>query len=92
MNCTTVRNGSDCVFMTRKGCSFNGGVCHPIVEACNGCVRASEFPSGWYCTACPDPTVKWKNGDCNFATHVIKATKVNNTKLNPLKASKRGIR
>jgi hypothetical protein len=78
--------------MTKKGCSFNGGVCHPIVEECHGCSRASEFVSGWYCTAYPDPSIKWKNGTCNFATHVAKEAEVNNTKINPLKASKRKAR
>jgi hypothetical protein len=89
MVCTTVKESLECIFMTKKGCSFNGGGCHPIVEDCHGCNRASEFSSGWYCTACPDPSVKWKNGDCNFATHVTKETQVKNAKINPLKASKR---
>jgi len=89
MVCTSVKQGLECIFMTKKGCSFNGGGCHPTVEECNGCSRASEFSSGWYCTACPDPSVKWKNGDCNFATHVAKETQIKNTKINPLKASKR---
>jgi hypothetical protein len=37
----------------------------------------------------PDPSVKWKNGVCNMASHI----KTNNTtadkRVNPLKASKR---
>jgi hypothetical protein len=78
--------------MINKGCSFNGGVCHQIVEQCNGCNRTSEFASGWYCTACPDPSVRWKNGRCNLATHISNEAKVENTKLNPLKASKRKVR
>lgn len=92
MVCTTVKEGLECIFMTKKGCSFNGGSCHPTVEECNGCSRASEFYSGWYCTACPDPLVKWKNGDCNFATHITKENQVKSTKINPLKASKRKAR
>ena len=89
MVCTTVKDSMECVFMTKKGCSFNGGGCHPIVEECNGCSRASEFSTGWYCTAYPDPSIKWKNGNCNFATHVAKEAEVKNSKINPLKASKR---
>jgi hypothetical protein len=81
--------GKNAKIFASDGCSFNGGGCHPIVEDCHGCNRASEFSSGWYCTACPDPSVKWKNGDCNFATHVTKETQVKNAKINPLKASKR---
>ena len=92
MVCNSVKESMECIFMTKKGCSFNGGKCHPIVEECHGCSRASQFSSGWYCTACPDPSVKWKHGNCNFATHVEKAVQVNITKVNPLKASKRGGR
>lgn len=92
MDCSTVKKDTECVFMTKKGCSFNGGSCHPIVEECNGCSRSSEVSSGWYCTACPDPSVKWRHGDCNFATHVAKEIQVKNTKINPLKASKRKVR
>lgn len=89
MVCTSVKKGLECIFMTKKGCSFNGGGCHPTVEDCHGCSRASEFSSGWYCTACPDPLVKWKNGNCNFATHTTKENQTKSTKINPLKASKR---
>ena len=92
MVCTTVKESMECVFMTKKGCSFNGGGCHPIVEECHGCSRASEFTTGWYCTAYPDPSIKWKNGNCNFATHVAKEAEVKNNKINPLKASKRKAR
>ncbi|MBW2639981.1 MAG: PxxKW family cysteine-rich protein [Deltaproteobacteria bacterium] len=60
MVCTTVRNGFECPFMTKKGCSYNGGICHEIVEHCNGCNRSTEYASRWYCSACPDPSLKWK--------------------------------
>jgi len=77
--------------MTAKGCSYNGGICHEVVEKCNGCSRTVELASAWYCSACPDPSLKWKNGNCNLASHISQATAVQNkTKLNPLKASKRG--
>ncbi|MGB5423817.1 MAG: hypothetical protein WBN03_16760, partial [Desulfobacterales bacterium] len=42
MICTTVREGRECPFMTAKGCSYNGGICHEIVEQCNGCGRKVE--------------------------------------------------
>lgn len=87
--CTTVRENMECPFMTAKGCSYNGGICHEIVEQCNGCNRTAELTTGWYCTACPDPSRKWKNGNCNFASHVIVVSNVTKTKINPLKASKR---
>ena len=92
MICTTVREGKECPFMTATGCSYNGGICHPIVEQCNGCNRTSELAAGWYCTACPDPSSKWKNGNCNLASHVSAAASGNKAKINPLKASKRARR
>ena len=62
------------------------------VEACKGCNRASEIESGWYCSACPEPSTKWKNGNCNLATHVSTVAATTKQKINPLKASKRGSR
>ena len=92
MLCTTVREGKECPFMTAKGCGYNGGVCHSVVESCQGCSRSTELTSGWYCTACPDPALKWQNGNCNLATHVTTAATGTKAKINPLKASKRGRR
>ncbi len=92
MDCTTVKSGMECVFMTKKGCSFNGGTCHFIVEDCQGCNRTAEYPAGWYCDACPDPSIKWKHGRCNLATHVKSSVKNDKIKINPLKASKRNAR
>ena len=87
--CKTVRKGQECALMTAKGCSYNGGFCHPVVEPCEGCNRRTEIEGAWYCTACPEPALKWKNGNCNLATHIVAAV-VAKTKINPLKASKRG--
>ena len=78
--------------MTASGCSYNGGSGHQVVESCKGCGRSMELASGWYCSACPEPSLKWKNGSCNLATHVSVAVASNGTKINPLKASKRGQR
>jgi hypothetical protein len=36
--------------------------------------------------------MKWKNGNCNLATHVTSAAVAAKAKVNPLKASKRGGR
>ncbi|RLB28033.1 MAG: hypothetical protein DRG66_04375 [Deltaproteobacteria bacterium] len=90
MVCTTVRNGQACPFMTAKGCSYNGGICHEIVEQCNGCNRSVDLTVGWYCTSCPDPSLKWEKGNCNMASHVGMVSSESKAKLNPLKASKRG--
>ena len=92
MICTTIKEGMECPFMSAKGCSYNEGICHQIVDQCQGCNRGTEFSAGWYCSACPDPSVKWKNGNCNMASHVSAATESTKAKINPLKASKRGRR
>ncbi len=89
MICTTIRNGVECTFMTAHGCSYNGGLCHETVETCSGCNRVQEFSTGWYCTACPEPSLKWKNGNCNLASHIIIEKAGAKQKINPLKASKR---
>ncbi len=94
MICETVRKGMECFFMTKKGCKFNGGSCHPVVDQCNGCERIIELPSGKYCSVFPDPASKWRLGPCNMATHLKEDSKNegNGKKINPLKASKRRIR
>ncbi len=89
MQCTTVKSGENCVFMTAQGCGYNGGSCMPVVEACEGCKRIAEFETGSYCTAAPDPSLKWKNGNCNMATHIKTVAATKAQKINPIKASKR---
>jgi hypothetical protein len=90
MVCQTIKTGTECIFMTKKGCTYNGGKCHPVVEQCQGCERIVEYPTGHYCNSYSEPRLKWLNSSCNFATH-IKRAQINNDakKLNPLKASKR---
>lgn len=75
--------------MAAGGCQYNGGVCRPVVEACEGCGRVAAYESGQYCTAAPDPALKWKNGNCNMATHVKTVAETKKQKINPIKASKR---
>jgi hypothetical protein len=89
MVCISVKEGYDCFFMSKKGCQFNGGSCHSTVEQCEGCEKVQEFPTGKYCLVFPDPSAKWRAGNCNMATHVKVSSKEVNGKLNPLKASKR---
>ncbi len=91
MRCTSIKPGVECAFMTPKGCAYKGGICQQVVEQCEGCGRRSQFEAGWYCTACPEPSVKWKLGICNLATHVsvAPAAAEGKQKINPLKASKR---
>lgn len=89
MHCASVKPGVDCAFMNKKGCSFNGGKCRPVVDACEGCDRTLTFEEARFCASFPDPGAKWRLGSCNLATHVKKEKKENGAKLNPLKASKR---
>jgi hypothetical protein len=91
MDCVTVKPGIECMFMSKTGCSFNGGTCHQVVDKCHGCDRMIQVDTGAYCRTFPDPVSKWKRGTCNFATHVKTAVKVQQ-KINPLKASKRESR
>jgi len=92
MVCQTVKAGVECIFMTERGCTYNGGRCYPIVEECQGCERVQEFPDGLYCQVYSEPRLKWLKGRCPMATHLKeeKARK-EGKKLNPLKAAKRRI-
>jgi hypothetical protein len=92
MVCTSVKEGIECVFMEKNGCRFNGGNCHTVIEACDGCQRVKAFPTGNYCLVFPDPTAKWRLGKCSMATHIQSDVKKINGKVNPLKASKRGAK
>lgn len=93
MECTTNRAGSQCNFMTDKGCTFAGGACFEIVEKCEGCGRIVTNDAGKFCSVYPHPAMKWKRGICNFATHVKKEVKKGETgSINPLKAAKRASR
>ena len=76
--------------MASEGCTFKDGECKPALESCEGCKRMKEYPTGIFCVPCPDPTVKWKNGSCNLATHVKTVDTTVKQKVNPIKASKRG--
>lgn len=89
MICTTTRRGMECFFMTAKGCSFNGGTCHPIVEKCHGCAHVITIGDRKFCKAFPDPASKWMLGNCNLATHVERKFVGEQRKINPLKASRK---
>jgi len=94
MKCLTIKEGMECVFMRSKGCTFNGGACHPVIQECEGCGKILENSSGRFCQVSPDPNSKWARGRCNLATH-LKAAEASSApvkQLNPLKASKRSAR
>jgi len=89
MVCGTMKQGIECIFMKKTGCSYNGGKCYPTIENCDGCSRVLEFETGLYCATFPYPAQKWQKGTCPMSSHVKKAQKVEEQKINPLKASKR---
>jgi len=90
MDCASVKAGYPCTFMTKKGCTYNGGECHQVVDKCDGCDRILNLEAGRFCAATPDPPTKWRLGVCNLATHVKSGAKSGEViKINPLKASKR---
>lgn len=89
MLCETIKVGMECAFMTKKGCSFNGGSCNVIDERCGDCSKIITLESGKYCKAYPDPASKWLYGNCPGATHIKREVAAPVQKINPLKASKR---
>ncbi|MDT8421421.1 MAG: PxxKW family cysteine-rich protein [Desulfuromonadales bacterium] len=89
MQCQTVLPGTECTFWKKAGCSAENGTCKVVVEECEGCDRIAEGTIGKVCTAYPDPAAKWVNGLCNFATHRKVDIKIDDVRVNPLKAAKR---
>ncbi len=86
MLCRTTRKGIECVFMTRKGCTYIGDTCLKVIEKCAGCTRITDN----FCSSYPDPALKWAHGyNCPMATNIKKEV-VEQKKLNPIKASKKG--
>lgn len=88
MLCETVKKGSECAFMSKKGCGFIGGSCLPVIDKCEGCNKIIDYESGKFCKVYPDPKSKWITGNCPSASHVKLVIK-EAQKINPLKASKR---
>lgn len=92
MICQTVKTGTECTFMTKKGCGFMGGQCRAIIDQCEGCGRVLEWENGKYCKVYADPAGRWILGVCPSATHMKIEIKEAAQKINPLKASKRASR
>ncbi len=90
MQCTTVKPGYECSFMSRGGCGFGApsDTCATVAAQCEGCDHIHDWPSGRYCKKFAAPAAKWALGNCNMATH-IKIEKAETKKVNPLKASKK---
>ncbi len=93
MQCQTVREGVECFFWKKDGCSHDGGTCNEVSEKCEGCSHIISFGEQRFCKRYPNPESKWVNVECNLATHVVREEKVAEKKpINPLKASKRMAR
>lgn len=92
IECVTIKPGVACTFMKKTGCSYTGGACNAITEACEGCGYVVEHSTGQYCQIYAEPAMKWAFGRCNFATHVKGEVQPSAQRLNPLKASKRSQR
>ena len=65
MQCITLKKGIECAFMTRKGCNFNGGRCHTVVESCEGCSKTVTFEKA---PSAPSPPIPPQNGPAETAT------------------------
>jgi hypothetical protein len=92
MQCQKVLPGTECTFWSKNGCVFEGGSCQNVIEMCEGCDHIVEGTIGPVCIKAPSPLKKWSTGLCNFATHRKVEVKIEDVKVNPLKASKRGGR
>lgn len=91
MQCQTVLPGNECTFWSKQGCIFEGHSCQTVIEECEGCERVVEGTIGRVCSVAPSPQRKWTNdlNLCNFATHRKIEIQSVETKVNPLKASKK---
>ena len=94
--CNTIKQGKECVFMKKNGCTYNGGHCHTVVEACEGCDNIESIEENSYCAIFAEPSLKWNVGYCNMSTNgngkEDDTQGEGSKKLNPLKASKRSMR
>jgi len=89
MQCQTVLPGTECTFWSKQGCNFVDHTCEVVVEACEGCERIVEGTIGPVCSVAPSPRQKWLHALCNMATHRKVEIENVETKINPLKASKK---
>ena len=91
MDCTIIKPGFACSFMSDRGCGFGAPseTCQPVIDKCEGCDHVHDWPSGRYCKKFAAPATKWALGICNMASHAKVEEKTETKKVNPLKASKR---
>jgi len=68
---------------------FLSGNFQPVIDKCEGCARIVTVENSSFCSTYLVPEAKWRQGICNFATHVKPEIVTAKTRVNPLKASKR---
>jgi hypothetical protein len=61
--------------------TINDGAARVVAEKCDGCDRIKTVEDKRYCAAFPDPTVRWRLGNCNMATHIKTETKGDSAKV-----------
>jgi hypothetical protein len=71
---------------------YSSGFFKSVIDKCEGCERIVTVAEDRYCRTYADPPAKWKQGICNFATHVKPEITTTAIKVNPLKAAKRASR
>ncbi|MBU0484315.1 MAG: PxxKW family cysteine-rich protein [Proteobacteria bacterium] len=70
---------------------YSSGIFSPVIDKCESCERIIEVESIKYCSSYTLPAAKWRQGMCNFATHIKPEVITSKIKVNPLKASKRAM-
>ena len=70
---------------------YTSGIFSPVIDKCKGCERVIDAGNAKYCQTYAAPEAKWKLSICNFATHVKPEIATAQSKVNPLKASKRAM-
>jgi hypothetical protein len=101
-SCKTKRPDKLCVFWKKgKGheqghCTFIGGQCKKIIEACLQCKYVEKSTAGNvkddYCLVYMDPSAQWALGKCSMYVNpeeVRKQEEEQKKMKNPLKASRR---
>ncbi|MDR2350449.1 MAG: PxxKW family cysteine-rich protein [Deltaproteobacteria bacterium] len=59
----------------RERCVMNDLAVQAIAEKCVGCDRIKTVGERQLCSAFPVPSVKWRLGNCNMATHIKTETR-----------------
>ncbi|MDR1872892.1 MAG: PxxKW family cysteine-rich protein [Deltaproteobacteria bacterium] len=54
---------------------------NPIDEKCQGCDRVQDLSGTQCCSAYPVPSVHWRLGNCNLATHIKVEVKADANKV-----------